>query len=117
MTLLSASLVFAGKTFGSTIVAASVHRTCGQVLSCWFSVMTTLSPSAFTLCSGLRSPDGPLTSLMRCIRWNEKTTAFASSGSPLENFRFGFMVQVYVAVALKSHDDAASGTGVVWPAG
>src|SRR3954463_5950043 len=77
-----------GKTFGSTIGAASVVKTYGHVLSCWLSVNTTLLvPSVATFFIAPSRLAGPFGSLMPTIRLNEYTTAAASRASPLLNFR------------------------------
>src|SRR5436853_5853703 len=116
MTFVSASFACAGKTFGSTIVEASVVSTYCQVLSCEPRVKTTLSvPCAATFFIDVNSTAGPFGSLMARMRVNEYTTAAASRASPLENFSQDFSVQVKVTVAVKPHEDAASGDGTVAP--
>ena len=44
-------------------------------------------------------------------------TSSEVSGSPLENFRPSLSLQTYVFGSVKSHDSAASGSGLLPPAG
>src|SRR5690348_10096434 len=115
----SGSSLSAGKTLLSTIGPADVPRANGQVWSFgFFSVNTTVLASvALTLTMLLISEAGPFGSLILLMRLNENATSLAVSGSPLENFRPGFIVHEYVVGAVKLQLCAASGTGWVLPAG
>src|SRR5579875_1097549 len=118
-TLSSESSLFAGNTLWSTIGPAEVPSTNGHVWSFgFFSVNTTVSgPCAATLFMLPISDAGPFGLLIVRIRWKEKTTSAEVSGSPLENLRFGFSLQVYVDGVVNEQDCAASGCGALAPAG
>ena len=120
MTFESSSNLVAGKTLESTIGPAEVPNTNGNVWSFGLLSVNTivLSLVAFTDFMLLRSEAGPFGSLILMTRWKLNSTSFAVSGSPFENFRPGFMVQVYVApLSVKAHLLAASGVGTFCPAG
>src|SRR3954469_14061678 len=119
MTSGSASSFFGGKTFESTIGPADVPRTNGQVWSFgFFRVNTTvLSSGAATDFMLPSSDDGPFGLAMSTTRWNENATSFAVSGSPLENFRPDFILQVYSVGLVNEQLSAASGCGAFSPAG
>ena len=96
MTCASASSLSAGKTLLSTIGPAEVPSTKGQVWSLgFFSVKTTvLASGAATEAMLPISEAGPFGSLILLIRLKEKTTSADVMTSPLENFWFGFSLQV-----------------------
>ena len=96
MTLLVGSSLSAGNTLESTIGPADVPSTYGQVWSLRVRRVNTtvLSSVAATDFMFASSDAGPFGSLILRIRLKENTTSLAVSGSPLENFRPGFMVQV-----------------------
>ena len=96
MALASSSSLSAGNTLLSTIGPADVPRMNGQVWSFgFFSVKTTvLSLVALAETMLPSSDDGPFGSLILTMRVKENATSFAVSGSPLENFRPGFIVHV-----------------------
>ena len=60
---------------------------------------------------------GPVGSSILSIRSSENLTSSAVSGSPLENFRSGLSLQTYVCGSENSQLSAASGSGVLPPAG
>ena len=96
MTCESSSSLVAGNTFESTIGPAEVPSTNGNVWSFGlFRVNTTvLSLVALTDFMFASSEDGPFGSLILTTRSKLNSTSLAVSGSPLENFRPGFIVQV-----------------------
>src|SRR5437660_1034189 len=110
----SGSSLSAGKTLESTIAPAAVPRT-------WFhnelplaSVKTTVVSSGVVTTGAGWVPmrlDGPFGSAILTTRSIDHLTSLLVSGSPLENFRPGFSLQVQT---LKSVDEvqpvAASGT-------
>ncbi len=63
------------------------------------------------------SEAGPFGSLIFTMRLNENATSLAVSGSPLENLRPDFIVQVYCVGRVNEQLLAASGTGALPPAG
>src|SRR5437764_10889791 len=111
MILLSASFLAAGKTFESTMAPAPVemmkfHSAFGFLR--WNTTVVGSGASVVTFCSRL---DGPLGSLILMTRSNENFTSCDVSGSPLENFKPGFSLQVQVFRSFDgSHEVAASGT-------
>src|SRR4051812_40929455 len=97
MAFSSASNLSAGNTLLSTIGPADVPRMNGQVWSfacrrVKTTVLSSLATADFMLPSSDQEPFG---SLIFTMRVKENATSLAVSGSPLENFRPGFMVHVY----------------------
>src|SRR6266702_2794829 len=119
MTLSSVSSLSAGKTLLSTIGPADVPSTNGQVWSLgFFRVNTTVLASlAFTVFMLPINEAGPFGSLILLMRLYENTTSSAVSGSPLENFRPAFSLQVYSVGWVNEQLSAASGCGALLPAG
>ena len=76
-----------------------------------------LSSGAATDFMFASSEAGPFGLLILTTRWNENATSLAVSGSPLENFWPGLILQVYSVGLVNEHDWAASGCGVVLPGG
>src|SRR4051794_1441815 len=119
MTLLSSSSLSAGKTLLSTIGPAEVPRMNGQVWSFGlFRVKTTvLSSLAVTDFMFPMSDAGPFGSLIVRTRLYEKTTSLAVIVSPLENFWLSLRMQVYSVGCVNEQLFAASGWGLLSPAG
>ena len=60
---------------------------------------------------------GPVGSSILSMRSSENLTSSAVSGSPLANFRSGLSLQTYVFGSENSQLSAASGSGLLPPAG
>src|SRR3954452_6832951 len=118
MTFSSGCFLFGGKIFDGTIAATLWVRTIGQVPSGFLRcIVTVLGSVASTLLSEPSSDDGPFASAILVWRSSENLTSSEVSGSPLENFRPSLSVQTYVLGSLKSQLSAASGSGLLPPAG
>src|SRR5688500_5311759 len=90
----------------------------GQVASTLLSFIVTVSGSvASTESSEASSVYGPVGSSILTMRSSENFTSSAVSGSPLENFRSGLSLQTYVLSSDQSQLSAASGSGLLPPAG
>src|SRR5215510_12104597 len=90
----------------------------GHVLSTFLRCMVTVVGSvASTLLSDASSDDGPLGSAILSWRSRLNLTSSEVSSSPLENFCPALSLQTYVFGSVKSHDSAASGSGLLPPAG
>jgi hypothetical protein len=101
-----------------TIAATLWVRMNGHVAVGRFRLNVTVCGSgASTLSNGSSSVYGPLGSSIASIRSIENLTSSDVSGSPLENFRSALIVQVYVFGSSNWQLSAASGSGVLPPAG
>src|SRR3954471_11200460 len=90
----------------------------GNVASGLLSFIVTVAGSgASTDFSDPSSVYGPVGSLILSMRSSENLTSSDVSGSPLENFRPDLILQVYVFGSEKSKLSAASGSGLLPPAG
>src|SRR6478752_765108 len=90
----------------------------GHVASAFLSFMVTVVGSvASTDFSDPNSVYGPVGSAILTMRSSENLTSSDVSGSPLENFRSGLSLQTYVFGSENSQLSAASGSGLLPPAG
>ena len=90
----------------------------GKVASTRLSFMVTVVGSvASTESSEPSSVYGPVGSSILSIRSSECLTSADVSGSPLENFRSALSLQTYVFGSENSQLSAASGSGLLAPAG
>src|SRR4051812_17391433 len=90
----------------------------GHVPSALLSfIVTVVGSVASTDSSEPSSDDGPPGSAILSWRSSENLTSSDVRGSPLENFRPALSLQTYVFGSLNSQLSAASGSGLLPPAG
>ena len=80
-------------------------------------IVTVVGSVASTDFSEASSVYGPVASAILTMRSSENLTSSDVSGSPLENFRSGLSLQTYVFGSENSQLSAASGSGLLPPAG
>src|SRR3954468_11472779 len=90
----------------------------GHVASAFLSfIVTVVGSGASTDFSDPSSVYGPVGSFILSMRSSENLTSSDVSGSPLENFSPVLSLHVYVSGSEKSQLSAASGSGLLPPAG